>query len=257
MLDWLYPPECGGCSQLGVRWCGECQKNVPTLGNRVCPICGNPQSNSQPCLHCTSSPPAYQALRSWGSFTGPLRKALHRLKYKQDIGLGEALAVPLITMTKQLNWKPDFITAVPLGAARLKERGYNQARLLAYPMALALNIPTRFDAIQRTRETRSQVGLNRTQRRQNVQGAFQASPAVTGKTVLVIDDVTTTGATLQACAVALKTAGAAQVYALTLARAIHHLETPDAQNNPEQPITEEDASDDQPYLTGGNDGSQS
>lgn len=159
------------------------------------------------------------ALRSWAAFGGPLRHALHRLKYKGDVALGEILAEPLLELLQELDWPVEVITTVPLGVVRRKERGYNQANLLACPLALASGKLYRPQALFKVRETRSQVGLTAEQRRENVAEAFRARPRVVeGRQVLVVDDVLTTGATLEACAAALLQAGAMQVYGLTLAR---------------------------------------
>jgi ComF family protein len=146
---------------------------------------------------------------------------MHRLKYSRDIALGEVLARPLMQLLHQQDWRIDLVTSVPLGVARRAERGYNQATLLAFPLALAGGIPFRSQALLKVRETRSQVGLTPAQRRENVSAAFQASAEiVTARNVLVVDDVTTSGATIEACALALRTAGARQVFGLTLARAV-------------------------------------
>ena len=145
---------------------------------------------------------------------------MHRLKYARDIALGEVLARPLLEMLNQLDWQIDLVTSVPVGVARRAERGYNQATLLAFPLALASGVPFRSQALFKARETRTQVGLTLAQRRENVHQAFQARPEiVVGRRVLVVDDVTTSGATIEACASALNAAGASQVYGLTLARA--------------------------------------
>ena len=118
------------------------------------------------------------------------------------------------------NHDVDLIVPVALGPKRLKERGYNQANLLASPCAIRLGVECNQRALRRIRETRSQVGLSIVQRQNNVSGAFIAdSKEVGGKRVLLIDDVLTTGATLNACAEALKQAGAVQIFSLTLARA--------------------------------------
>lgn len=170
-------------------------------------------------------PPSYQGMRSWGVFGGPLRQAIHRLKYQHDIGLGEILARPLITLLGNLDWEYDLVLPVPLGVARLRERGYNQAALLARPVALKLGARYQPEAIDRVKETRSQVGLNLTQRRENVKNAFRAQADwVTGKGILLIDDVTTSGSTLESCAAALCAAGAERVYGLTLARVDHRVQ---------------------------------
>jgi ComF family protein len=146
---------------------------------------------------------------------------MHRLKYSRDIALGEALARSLAQFLQQLEWEIDLVTPVPVGVARRAERGYNQATLLAFPLALAGGIPFRSRALLKVRETRSQVGLSSVQRRENVSKAFHAiSGRVASRNVLVVDDVTTSGATVEACAFALREAGALHIYGLTLARAI-------------------------------------
>ena len=134
--------------------------------------------------------------------------------------MGEVLSRPLIRILEQTGWLVDLVTAVPAGVVRQAERGYNQAALLAWPVAFACSLPYRPKALFKIRDTRSQVGLNRLERRQNVQLAFRArDELVAGRKVLVIDDVATSGATLDACTQALLDAGAVQVFSLTLARA--------------------------------------
>ncbi len=219
-LDWLFPPRCGGCGKNGSRWCSECQQATRRVLPPVCSRCGQPQAREGLCPKCRRSAPHFQALRSWGLFEGPLRNALHRLKYRRDIALGEALARHLIEMLEGLAWEIDMVVPVPLGLARQAERGYNQAALLAKPLALGCNLDYNPGSLLKIRNTPSQVGLSFDQRWANVAGSFEAIPnQVAGKNLLVVDDVATSGATLNACAVALLAAGASQVYALTLARA--------------------------------------
>lgn len=215
------------------RWCANCKKNVTTLNTRIiCPVCGQPDTHNNsntPCKRCQQHPPAFVAARSWGVFAGPLQHALHRLKYRRDIALGEILARHLIEQICTLNWQFDTIVPVPLSAKRLRERGYNQAALLALPIALALKCRYLPTALKRQRHTESQVHLNFQQRQQNVSGAFIAAPdKVRGKNILVIDDVATTSATLDACTRALLQAGANQVYGLTMARAVFKQQSPDS-----------------------------
>jgi ComF family protein len=136
------------------------------------------------------------------------------------MALGEILARPMIAMLNDLKWKIDLVTAVPMGVARQAERGYNQAALLALSLALGSKITYQPRALSKARETRSQVGLTITERRKNVVGAFQArTNIVRGRCLLVVDDVTTSGATMEACSSTLLEAGAREVYGLTLARA--------------------------------------
>jgi ComF family protein len=159
-------------------------------------------------------------LRSWAIFGGQVRHALHQLKYGRNIGLGEVMARPMLHLLQATGWQVEVVIPVPLGLARLKERGYNQASMLAWPIAIALNARYRPRALRRERETRSQVGLSAAERRLNMADAFGAQGQwVSDQNVLVVDDVTTSGSTLDACAAALLRAGAAKVYGLTLARA--------------------------------------
>jgi ComF family protein len=172
------------------------------------------------CFSCRAAPPSFAAARSWARFDGPVRNALHRLKYYRDISTGLLLAGPLAECLRGQSWQVDLIVPVPLGVARLQERGYNQSSLIARPLGLACGIKVIPPALQRVRETRTQVGLTHAQRRENVWGAFQAGSGwVAGRSVLVVDDVATSSATLDACAQACLEAGAERVYCLTLARA--------------------------------------
>lgn len=162
-------------------------------------------------------------MRSWLVFEGPIRRALHTLKYRRNVALGDALARHLVEYVNTLAWPVELVTPVPLGKARMKERGYNQVGLVAMPLAYLCGWTYEPHALTRARETRSQVGLTAVERKENVSGAFRSDPIrVSGKNVLLMDDVATTGATLSACADALLQSGAKKVYSLTLARALPH-----------------------------------
>jgi len=161
------------------------------------------------------------AIRSWAVFEGPVRKALHRVKYSRDLALAETLAREMFHVTQDQGWDLDLIVPVPLSKKRLRERGFNQAVLLARPLAWRMSIPSNSKALRRIRDTLSQVGLNVEQRRDNVSEAFVASSKqVAGKNILLVDDVATSGSTLNACANALWNAQAKNVYGLTLTRAV-------------------------------------
>lgn len=219
-VDWFFLPTCGGCGCSNTRWCQTCQDNLSRINGPICPRCGEPQPEGQLCPTCQANPPSYESLRSFAYFKGPIREALHHLKYKRDIGLGEALSKHLSELYNQLKWDIDIVTSVPLSAHRMKERGYNQASMLGRPLAYAIGKPYRA-VLGKNRDTRSQVGLSAVDRKENVAGAFTAYPdQVMGKVILVIDDVTTTGSTINACAQALRQAGASAAYGLTLARAL-------------------------------------
>ncbi|HEX7555846.1 MAG TPA: ComF family protein, partial [Leptolinea sp.] len=216
----VFPPECPGCKTMGTRWCDSCRKSIEILGGPVCPVCGEPGSNSLICKDCLQNPPDFDALRSSTLFEGKIREALHRLKYNQDISLGEVLAPYLVSTYQSQSWEIDVVTSVPLSKKRFRMRGYNQAEMLARPFAVLINKPYTNKAVQRVVDTRSQIDLSADERRKNVSGAFCASSAhIDHKSVIIIDDVSTTGSTISECARALKEAGAQKVFALTLARA--------------------------------------
>ncbi len=224
VLDWIFPPRCGGCGKFAERWCPQCQAGIERLPIPVCQVCGLPISQAGVCGSCQATPPEYRGLRSVCAYNGPARSAVIRLKYSRDLGLGEALAHHLEELYNHLSWSIDLVTCVPLSRGRLKDRGYNQAAMLARPLALAIQRPFVPVLLRKTRESPTQVGLSASQRRKNVEGAFEAGDqrVFSGRKVLVIDDVTTTGSTMNACARALIQAGAAEVYGLTFARAGLH-----------------------------------
>lgn len=162
-------------------------------------------------------------MRSWAIFEPPVRNGLHTLKYRRNMALGEALALQIADYVRALHWPAEIVIPVPLGKKRLQERGYNQIALVARPLAYGVGLQYEPDALRKTRETRSQVGLTVSERSENVRNAYEAEPAVVrGRSILLMDDVATTGATLAACTAALLAAGARDVYVLTLARALAH-----------------------------------
>jgi ComF family protein len=145
------------------------------------------------------------------------------MKYRRNIGFGESIAMQMADFVHSLHWPIDILIPVPLGKKRLEARGYNQVALVARPLAYGLGWPYEPNALRKTRETRSQVGLSLSQRSENVQDAYQADSAVVkGKSILIMDDVATTGSTISACTAALLAAGAQEVYVLTIARALPH-----------------------------------
>jgi competence protein ComFC len=218
-LDLVYPPHCGGCDSPGARWCNNCQENTLQIHPPVCVCCGQSDSSGGLCPGCRAKAPAYTALRSWAFFEGSLRHALHRLKYDGDMALGEVLVRPLIRMYFELGWQVDLVVPVPISLARRTQRGYNQAALLAWPLALSCGLEYQPKALIKVRDARSQVGLSMSERFKNVSGVYQAQDQlVQSKVILVVDDVMTSGATMQACAAAILAAGGRNVYGLTLAR---------------------------------------
>lgn len=145
------------------------------------------------------------------------------MKYRGNIGLGESIAIQMTEFVRSLRWPVEILIPVPLGKKRLQERGYNQVGLVARPLAYQMGWVYEPDSLWKTRETRSQVGLNVSQRRENVRNAYQADPkTVKRKSILIMDDVATTGSTISGCTEALLSAGVHEVFVLTIARALSH-----------------------------------
>ncbi|MBL8050414.1 MAG: ComF family protein [Anaerolineales bacterium] len=221
-LDLLFPPVCGGCDKTGSRWCEDCQKKVKILDGIVCEVCGLPQEQVGVCKTCLVDRPRFRMLRAWTIFEDPIQHALHKLKYRKDMSMGDAIAFHMLSFVQKLNWQMDMIIPTPLGKQRMKERGYNQVAMIAKPLAMALQVEYAPHELTRSKETRTQVGLTKPERKKNVEGAFRAGASVKRKNIVVMDDVSTTGATLSAIAESLYQAGAENVYALTVARALQH-----------------------------------
>ena len=208
---------------MGWRWCPDCQERVPRINKPFCDKCGIPTKGADICEKCRSNPPAYRMMRSWAVFDSPVQNALHTIKYRGNIGLGDMIAMQMTDYFHSLQWHVQAIIPVPLGKNRLKERGYNQTALVARPLAHEVGMEYIPQALRKTRETRSQVGLTASQRQENVHNAYQADPAVVKRrSILLMDDVATTGSTISACTESLLSAGAQDVYVLTIARALSH-----------------------------------
>jgi competence protein ComFC len=221
-IDLVFPPVCPGCQEIGNRWCKDCQKSVARMPREVCEVCGEPCLTTL-CKRCAISRPSLVHIRSWAVFKAPVRNALHTLKYRKNIALGHSLAESLEPGLGDLNWPIDMVLPIPLSEQRYRERGYNQAALVARPLAQMTGIEYDAGALFRARHTRTQVGLSIEERKQNLKMAFQANARiVNGKSVLLVDDVCTTGATLIEAAATLLQSGAKSVYAYTVARAISH-----------------------------------
>ncbi len=220
LLDLLFPPRCAGCDRMGDWFCADCQAGLDRLAPPLCPRCGSPAGGHNSRAACLPPSSPLDCLRSVAYFGGGLRSAIHRFKY-QDLRL---LARPLGELMAQA-WEEggtagDLVLPVPLHPIRLRERGYNQSALLAREVGRRLQLPVAEDGVQRIRHTRPQVDLGVEERRANVHQAFAARSArVSGRRVILVDDVLTSGATLEACAAALRQAGARTVCGFTLARA--------------------------------------
>lgn len=221
-LDLLFPPRCEHCQQLGERLCANCRADIEYLPPTICQQCGYPKEApvTDDCDQCRRVPFSGRAIRSIAFHAGPVRSAIHSLKYRHNPPLAEALAILMHQHLPADVPTDGVLLPVPLGEARRRARGFNQAEALARHFAVGGRWAVLPNALKRRRETPSQVGLSAAQRRANVSGAFVADKqSVNGQVIILIDDVCTTGATLSACAAALQEEGAQEVWALTLARA--------------------------------------
>ncbi|MFQ5879944.1 MAG: ComF family protein [Dehalococcoidia bacterium] len=224
VLDLLFPPRCASCGGYDQFICRSCADAMPKAQPPRCPVCWQRQPAADVCRRCQQQPPAFAAARSPFVYEGPVRSAVHSFKYGYVSALGGPMAALMAQGLRQ-HFPPTLVLVpVPLSPWRQRSRGYNQAALLARELATLCGLPLAEDALVRRRNTAPQARLTgesvADQRRRNVQGAFLARPEAlpAGTTPLLVDDVMTSGATLDACALALKEAGASTVFALVFAR---------------------------------------
>lgn len=234
LLDLVFPRRCVACRRAGGVLCAECAATMRAPRAPLCVRCGASLAHlrvsatefpGDECGACRSghAPVALDGLRAAAVYEGATRAAIIALKYGQMRAAAGPLGVLLAEECARQGWRPDVIVPLPLGADRRRERGYNQAELLARSCGHRLDIPVLADVLLRTRETLPQVRLSREMRRSNVQGAFALASSraahVAGRRVLMIDDVTTTGSTLDAAASALRAGHPAALWGLAVARA--------------------------------------
>jgi ComF family protein len=225
VVDLLFPPRCVACLHLGAWLCAGCQAKIDVISPPVCPRCGLPRGEraSGACAACRRAPLQLDGLRSFAYHSEPLRQAIHEFKYEDLRSLAPILGSLMAEGWLRLapaGWQADAIVPVPLHTARQRQRGYNQAELLAREMGARLGHPVVTDALLRVRATPPQVGLGWQERQANVHDAFRCrGDDLAGKHVLLVDDVCTTAATLESACIALRAVGVSSVLAYTLARA--------------------------------------
>ena len=221
-LDLLFPQWCVGCGKEGALICSSCRSSLHRVMPPLCPKCGRPQPSGILCTSCVSWQPEIDGIRSPFRFDGVMRQAIYQLKYRNIRALAKPLAWLMYDylVTNPLPW--DVLVPVPLHRKRLRERGYNQSGLLARELGKFIDMPVVANCLVRQRHAIPQARTsNVVERQSNVTDAFTCrEDRLKDKQVLLIDDVSTSGATLDACAGVLKAAGAASVWGLTLAREI-------------------------------------
>ncbi len=225
-VDLVYPPQCIQCKKIGYRICPTCWQQRIYFSEKICAVCGSPLQENSICLGCATESQRFEKIRSLGPYQGILRSFILAMKFKRDLGLPELILPDLVALIEKSGFPVDCLIPVPLSKKRLKQRGYNQVVLWGIPLGKVLGIPFNTTILTQTKETASQVSLSAEERWKNIRGAFSVDiDQVEGKDILILDDVITTGATLDECARVLRKAGARKISALTIARSTiknHH-----------------------------------
>lgn len=216
-------PACGRLGEAGALLCPDCARALAPRAGRICPGCGalfaDPGMPSILCGECRLTPRPWDRLHVHAPYAGVLRELILRYKFEADLGLGRLLQDLTLAAFRPGPEPPECIVPVPLHPRRLLWRGYNQSLELCRLLSRRTGIPIRCRALRRVRLTTPQVRVPGPQRRENIRGAFAADPAlVSGRRVLLVDDVLTTGATLEECCLVLRAAGACRVEVLALAK---------------------------------------
>jgi ComF family protein len=221
-LDLLFPRWCVGCGREGDFLCPDCIKSLARIMPPLCPRCGRPQLNAVLCPVCVGWPTSIDGIRAPFKFDGAIRQAIHELKYNNLRAIAPLLGSWLADYLAASPLPAEVLVPVPLHRQRLRERGYNQSRLLALELAKLSGLPLVEDCLVRKNYGTPQARTNNVEeRRANVAGAFSCRDhRLKDKQVLLIDDVATSGATLDASARALKESGASSVWGLVLAKEI-------------------------------------
>lgn len=204
--------------------CGECWASLPKYHGAKCVSCALPSPvpdvENYLCLSCTTERLPLDWCEAWGEYAGALERLLHALKFERHDFLADALAsLAEETLRARGDLAFDAIVAVPMSRAKLRRRGYNQAELLARSLSSRVGLRCDMTLLRRRGERATQSTLPRRDRAANVRGAFAAASHVKGQSILVVDDICTTGETLRACADALLREGASRVCAVTVAKA--------------------------------------
>ncbi|MFA4858861.1 MAG: ComF family protein [Candidatus Margulisiibacteriota bacterium] len=233
-LDLIFPPRCAVCKNVSsLMFCDSCLSKVKYLDSqRGCVYCGLPKDPKFGrkvllCKDCTRARPHFDLARSLTIYEGVIRRAIHQFKFSNKKMLAEPLGKIIksrltAAFPEIINCGAEVTIAVPLSDRRRSSRGFNQAEVLAKCAAECLGIPYQNEIITRSRETLPQFDLPKEKRSTNVSGAFRINnpKAIQDQRILLVDDIYTTGATVNECAKTLKQGGAAKVYVLTLARAV-------------------------------------
>lgn len=221
LLDLLLPQDCALCGQASGRdaVCPGCREELPAHGEACCPRCGDLSQTGEVCGHCLRQPPHFDATFAAFAYGFPVDRLVQRFKYGGQLDLARWWAARLADALPPGRF--DLIVPMPLNPTRLRQRGFNQALEIGRPLARRLDVRLAVDACVRTRATPPQAELERDQRLKNVRGAFECRRDLDGLRVLLIDDVMTTGASLNELARIVRLHGAAAVTAAAAVRTLH------------------------------------
>lgn len=231
--DALFPPLCSACSEVLTDtqekvFCRDCSRQIHYIAGSHCPVCGiifpdSPAGNHF-CSSCTENKPHYAFARAALAYEGILLDVIHQFKYGGNLTKGKALAFLLSDFDfPDMDWQTfDMILPVPLHFRRLRTRGFNQSMILARALGKKHQVSVDFSLLKRHKLTLTQTGLDKKEREKNIRGAFEVSDPgqIKSKSIVLVDDVYTTGATINECAKTLKKAGAGRVAVITLARVL-------------------------------------
>ena len=218
-LDLFFPLQCVGCGREGTLICPSCSETLRRIEPPFCQRCGTPLAGRNRCATCTTHPLTIDGIRSLYLYEGTIRKAILAFKYRHLKAMAAPLGQRLAYYLRASRLPADVIAPVPLHRKRLRARGYNQAGLLATELSRQTGLPLAEDWLVRRVDTGAQARTpTAAERWRNVREAFACTQELDGERILLIDDVWTTGATLDACTAAFRAAGADSVWGLTVAR---------------------------------------
>lgn len=224
LLNFALPPRCAGCAEVIDEvgaFCPDCWAKMEWLGNGGCQRCGLPLAGTEieTCGRCLADPPKLDRIRAAVAYDDLPRSIALKLKYGRKVALARTMARYMANL-QESSIGDCVIVPVPLHRWRLWGRGFNQAALVARELSKAWGLPAKPGLLRRTKRTRPLKGLNHVQRKKAVAGAFDATAPMNGVTVILIDDVFTSGSTAEACARALRKAGAGRIELICWARVV-------------------------------------
>jgi len=223
VLDLLFPKKCVCCGKLDFYACAGCFKKIIFIKQSTCPECGKLSEKGRYCLKCRKGKSLKGVILATYFEEGPIRELVHVYKYNGVFDIKSLLGGFLLEALKREGFTEDFVLAyVPLHRKKLIKRGYNQSELLAQEIAKTLEIEFVRELLIKKKETKSQIGLKRKERLESQKGSFEINTRrkqlIVGRKVVLVDDIFTTGATLNECAKVLKENGVKEVWGLAIGR---------------------------------------